>query len=63
MVVLLLLLWLFLFYEGRTVDPGSGKSIADKGMVSRLVNDLTRPFSGSNHALYIDHFFTSGPFS
>ena len=36
------------------MDPGSGKSITEKGMVSRVVNDLTRPLSGSNHVLYID---------
>ena len=35
----------FQVYEGRPVDPASGKSIAEKGMVSRVVNDLTRPLT------------------
>ena len=43
------------------MEPGSGKSVAENGMESRLVNDLTRPFSGCNHVLYVDNFFTSGP--
>ena len=30
------------------MDPCSGKSVVEKGIVSRVVNDLTRPFSGSN---------------
>ena len=44
--------------EGRPVDPGSGKSVTEKGMVSRVVKDLSLPFSGSNHVLYIDNFLT-----
>ena len=51
----------FQVYEGRPVDPGSGKSVTEKGMVSRVVKDLTLPFSGSNHVLYMDNFFNSGP--
>ena len=51
----------FQVYEGRPVDPGSGKSVAEKGMVFRVANDLTRPFTGYNHVLYMDIFFTSGP--
>ena len=50
----------FRVYEGRPVDPGSGKFVTVKGMVFRIVNDLTRSFSGSNHVLYMDNFFTSG---
>ena len=33
------------------MDPGSGKSVTEKGMVSRVVKDLTLPFSGSNHVI------------
>ena len=43
------------------MDPGSGKSVTEKGMVSQVVKDLTLPFSGSNHVLYMDTFFNSGP--
>ena len=47
--------------EGKPVDPVSGKSIPEKGMVSQVVKDLVGPFSGSNHVVYMDNFFTSGP--
>ena len=43
------------------MEPGSGKSVTEKGMVSRVVKDLTLPFSGSNHVLYMDNYFNSGP--
>ena len=38
----------FQVYEGRPMDPGSGKSVTEKGMVSRVVKDSTLLFSGSN---------------
>ena len=38
------------------MDPGNGKSVAEKGIVSRVVNDLTRPCSGSNNVLYKNNF-------
>ena len=37
-------------------DPESRKSVTEKGMASRVVKDLTLPFSGSNHVLYMDIF-------
>ena len=43
------------------MDLGSGKSVTENGMVSRVVKDLTLPFSGFNHVLYMDNFFNSGP--
>ena len=43
------------------MDPGSGKSVTEKGMVSWVVKDLTLPFSGSKHVLYMDNFFNNGP--
>ena len=51
----------FQVYEGRPMDPGSGKSVTENGMVSRVVKDLTLPFSGSNYVLCMDNFFNSGP--
>ena len=30
-------------------------------MVARVVKDLVSPFSGLNHVVYIDNYFTSGP--
>ena len=48
----------FRFMRVGPWDPGSGKSVTERGMVSRVVKDLTLPFSGSNHVLYMDNFFT-----
>ena len=35
------------------MNPVSVKSIAEKGMVFQVVNDLTKSFSGSNHVAWI----------
>ena len=39
----------------------TGKSTSEKGMVTRVVNDLVGPFSGFNRVVYMDNYFTSGP--
>ena len=51
----------FEFYEGRPIDPITGKKKSDKGMVRRVVERLCEPFEGMGHVLYLDNYFTSGP--
>lgn len=51
----------FQVYEGKPLDSVTGKPVAEKGMVRRVVRDLIGPFAGSNHVVYADNFFTSGP--
>ena len=51
----------FQVYEGKPIDPVTGKSTSEKGMVIQVVKDLVGPFSGFNHVFYIDNYFTSGP--
>ena len=51
----------FQVYEGKPIDPVSGKAVPEKGMVSRVVKDLVGLFEGFNHVIYMDNFFTSGP--
>ena len=51
----------FQVYEGKPTDPSTGKQVPEKGMVKRVVMELASPFSGLNHVLYLDNFFTSGP--
>ena len=51
----------FQVYEGKPIDPASGKSVSEKGMVNRVVNDLVGIFEGHNHVVYMDNFYTSGP--
>ena len=51
----------FKVYEGKPIDPATGKSTSENGMVTRVVKDLVGPFSGFNHVVYMDNYFTSGP--
>ena len=51
----------FQVYEGKSIDPATGKSTSEKGMVARVVKDLVGPLSGLNHVLYMDNYFSSGP--
>ena len=51
----------FQVYDGRPVDPETGKEKAEKGMVVRVVSDLMTPFWGINHVLFCDNYFTSAP--
>ena len=61
MVLLLFLLWLSLHISRKSIDPATGKSTSEKGMVARVVKDLVGPLSGLNHVVYMDNYFTSGP--
>ena len=59
--VLAVVICTFQVYEGKPIDPATGKSTSEKGMVARVVEDLVGPFSGLNHVVYMDNYFTSGP--
>ena len=51
----------FQVYDGKPVDPVTGKAVREKGLVKRVVTDLVAPFSENNHVVYCDNFFTSEP--
>ena len=51
----------FQVYEGKPIDPATGKSTSEKGMVAQVVKYLVGPFSGLNDVVYMDNYFTSGP--
>ena len=50
-----------ILHEGKPIDPATGKSTSEKGMVTQVVKDLVGPFSGFNHVVYMDNYFTGGP--
>ena len=50
----------FQVHNGRLTDS-SGNKVSEKGLVSRVVNDLVEPFYGESHVVYMDNFYTSGP--
>ena len=47
--------------EGKSIDPATRKSTSEKGVVTQIVKDLVGPFSGFNHIVYMENYFTSGP--
>ena len=51
----------FQVYEGKPIDPATGKFTSEKGMVTRVIKDLVGQFSGFNHVVYMNNYFTSGP--
>ena len=51
----------FQVYQGRPVDPSTGKRTSEKGLAKRVVSDLVAPFVGLNHVVYCDNFYSSGP--
>ena len=51
----------FQVYDGRPIDPETGKKMSEKGLVMRVVSDLLAPFAKMNHVVYFDNFYTSGP--
>lgn len=51
----------FQIYHGRPTDPTTGKKVSEKGLTRRVVTELVSTFVGSNHVIYCDNFFTSGP--
>ena len=48
-------------YKGKPTNPVTGKREAEKGMAMRVVTDLLRPFVDTNHVVYCDNYFSSGP--
>ena len=51
----------FRVYKGKPTDPMTGKRVAEKGLVLKVVQDLISPFTDLNHVLYCDNFYSSGP--
>lgn len=51
----------FQVYDGKPTDPVTGEKMTETGMVRRVVTDLLDGFTGSNHVVYCDNFYTSGP--
>ena len=51
----------FRVYLGKPTDPMTGKRVAEKGLVIKVVQDLVSPFTNLNHVLYCDNFYSSGP--
>ena len=51
-------LCIFQVCEGKPIDPATGKSTSEKGMVARVVKVLVRRL---NHVVYMDNYFTIGP--
>ena len=51
----------FRLYEGKPVNPLTGKKQRETGLVRKVVMDLLEPFEHLNHVVYMDNFFTSGP--
>ena len=50
----------FQIYDGMPVDPVTGKKVHERGLVKRVVHDLLASFTGLNHVVYMDNFYTSG---
>ena len=50
----------FQIYDGILVDPVTGKKVHECGLVKRVVHDLLASFTGLNHVVYMDNFYTSG---
>ena len=49
----------FQIYDGMLVDPVKGEKVHERGLVKRVVHDLAS-FTGLNHVVYMDNFYTSG---
>ena len=50
----------FQLYSGRRTDS-SGRKVTEKGLKTRVVTELVEPFKNSNHVVYLDNYYTSGP--
>ena len=50
----------FQVYDGMSVSPVTGKKVSERGLVKRVVRDLLVSFTGLNHVVYMDNFYTSG---
>lgn len=51
----------FQVYEGRPINPLTGKKMSEKGLTKRVVQELLAPYKGLNHVVYLDNYFTSVP--
>ena len=51
----------FQVYQGKPVDPITGKSHSEVGLVKRVMSDLLSNFKGMNYVVYCDSFFTNTP--
>ena len=51
----------FRLYEGKPIDPITGKRVPEKGLIKKVVKDLLSLFTGLNHVVYCDNYYTSGP--
>ena len=49
-----------IYYEAPT-NPVTGEKTPEKGLAKRVVDDLVAPFTGVNHVVYCDNFYSSGP--
>ena len=51
----------FQIYHGTPTNPVTGEKTPEKGLAKRVVGDLVAPFTGVNHVVYCDNFYSSGP--
>ena len=51
----------FQIYDGAPTNPVTGEKTQEKGLAKRVVGDLVAPFTGVNHVVYCDNFYSSGP--
>ena len=51
----------FQIYRGAPTNPVTGEKTQEKGLAKRVVGDLVAPFTGVNHVVYCDNFYSSGP--
>ena len=51
----------FQIYHGAPTNPVTGEKTQEKGLAKRVVGDLVAPFTGVNHVVYCDNFYSSGP--
>ena len=50
----------FQVYHGCPIDPSTEKKIREKGLTTRVVQDLVSSFEGLNHVVYCDNFYSNG---
>ena len=51
----------FKIYHEAPTNPVTGEKTPEKGLAKRVVDDLVAPFTGVNHVVYCDNFYSSGP--
>ena len=58
------MLWLLVYVSDlpwAPTSPVTGEKTQEKGLAKRVVGDLVAPFTGVNHVVYCDNFYSSGP--